>query len=360
MKSFRTLVILLCTSISVQSQSVNTSGNIVANMGRSGARSWNIGTSTSTATPLNNGVSRTDYLFIRGFDFSSLPTTISVTSFTVSFSRQADATATDDEVRLVLGGVVYTGTNCNAAAAPTIWPGTTSTHTYTFPAAALGILNTTELQKPNFGVAISAQRTTGNISASINNTATIFMTYDIVAPLILTNFNVSVNAANQVDIRFTTATEDNIEHIYVERSTNGYQFDQIFTIKPIGARNVYSAYAVTDKAPAQGTNYYRITEVDKNGRWAYYVTKTVNIKRTGAAFSAYYNGSQVVTSISNTPGLYNVAMADVSGAILFRQQLQMNSKSATLSLPAPSRTGIYIVMLDGQGVHETIRIAIFK
>lgn len=360
MKSFRTLAILLCISLSVQSQSVNTSGSIVANIGRSGARSWNIGTSTSTGTPLNNGVFRTDYLFIRGFDFSGLPSNISVTSLTVTFTRQADATVTDDEVRLVLGGVVYTGANSDAAVSPTTWPGSASSQTYTFPTAALAVLNTTELQKPDFGVAIAALRTSGNVTAIVNNAATIFMTYDIVAPLILTNFNVSINASNHVDIRFTTATEDNIEHIYVERSNNGYQFQQIFTIKPVGARNVYTAYAVTDKAPAQGINYYRITEVDKNGRWAYYVTKTVNITRTGVAFSAYYNGTQVVASVSNTPGVYHLAIAELSGAIISRQQLTMNGKSATMNLPVPDRSGIYIIMLDGQGVHETVRMAICK
>ena len=100
--------------------------------------------------------------------------------------------------------------------------------------------------------------------------------------------------------------------------------------------------------------------VDKNGRWAYYVTKTVNIIRTGIAFSAYYNGSQVVASVSNTPGVYHLAIADLSGAIITSQQLTMNGKSATLSLPAPVRAGIYIIMLDGQGVHETVRMAICK
>lgn len=360
MKTFCTLVILFCLCHSIQAQSVNTSGSIAANISRPGARSWNIGSITSTGTPLNNGVSRTDYLFIRGFDFSGLPSGITVTSLSVTFTRQADATATDDEVRFVLGGVVYTGANSNAAAVPTTWPGIASSQTYTFPASALAVLNTTELQKPNFGVAIAAIRTTGTITATVNNTVTLSMTYDIVAPLILTNFNISVNASNQVDIRFTTATEENIEHIYVERSSNGYQFQPIFTITPVGTRNVYTAYTVTDKAPAQGINYYRITEVDKNGRWSYYVTKTVNITRTGAAFSAYYNGSQVIASISNTPGIYHLAIADLSGAIITRQQVTMNGKSTTVNLTAPARAGIYIIMLDGQGVHETIRLSICK
>ncbi len=360
MKSFCTLLILLCASLSVQSQSVTTNGSIAANISRSGARSWNIGTATSTGTPLNNGVSRTDYLWIRGFNFSDLPSNISVESLTVTFTRQADGTATDDEVRLVLGGEVYSGSNSNAAIVPTTWPGTASSQTYTFPIAGLAVLNTTELQKANFGVAIAAVRKAGNITATVNNTATIVVTYEMVAQLILTNINVSVNASNHVDIRFTTSTEENIEYIYVERSTDAYRFEKIFTITPVGARNVYTPYAVTDKAPAQGTNYYRIKEVDKNGRWATYVTKTVNITRTGAAFSAYYNGNQVIASISNTPGTYHVAIADLSGAIITRQELKMNTKSANLKLPAPTRTGIYIIILDGQGVHETIRMAICK
>lgn len=361
MKTICTLMILFVLGHNTFAQSVSTSGNIAADLPTGGTRNWTVGATTSTASGMNNGNPLTTYLFIRGFDFSSLPTNISVTSLTVTFTRSADATITDNEVRLVLAGTVYTGANSNAAAVPTTWPATPTANTYTFPAAALALLTTNDLQNANFGVAISAQRTAGsNLNATVANTATINMTYITLAPLILTNFTVSKNADNQVDIRFSTATEENVEHIYIERSSDGLVFEKIFTIAPRGAKNVYSHYALTDKAPVQGNNYYRITEIDKNGRWAYYMTKMVNISRAGSAFAAYFNGSQVVAQISNTPGSYTLSIADLSGATIARQQVNMNGKSATVTLPSPARAGVYIIVLSGQGVHETVRLAIRK
>lgn len=360
MKKFCTLLSLLALSHAGFSQTITTSGSIASNIARVGTRSWSIGASSSTASPLNNGLNTTDYLFIRGFDFSSLPPSISVTSLTVTFTRQANLTVTDGEVRLVIAGTVYTAANTNAVSTPGTWPGVATSQTYTFPASAYSTLGAADLQNANFGVAISATRTAGNTSATVENSASITLTYVALAPLILTNFTATKNAEDQVDIRFSTATEENIEHIYVERSTDGLRFEKLFTITPKGARNVYTHYSMTDKAPAIGNNYYRITEVDKNGRWAYYMTKMVTITRSGAAFATYYNGSQVVSSISNIPGQYTVSLHDLSGALLSKREVSMTGKSATVELPSPERTGIYIIVLSGQGMHEARRLAIRK
>jgi hypothetical protein len=279
---------------------------------------------------------------------------------TVTITRSAGATVTDDELRLVLNGAVYYGANSNAANIPTTWPATQTAQVYTFDPSGISFLTRTDLTNANFGVAFSGRRTAGNIAATVNRTMSITITYSVLAPLILTDFTVSKNADNHVEIRFSTATEENVQSIFVERSTDGKTFEKLFTVTPRGARNVYTKYAMTDKTPVKGNNYYRISEVDKNGRWYYYVTKLINISTKGSSFNAYYNGGQVVTNISNLPGQYEVSLIDMSGITLSRKSVNINSTSAQVILDAPSRTGVYIAILKGQGHSESIRVAVTK
>jgi hypothetical protein len=89
------------------SQTITRTGSTVSNISNPlGGRAWSTGASTSTASPLNNGQSTSDYLFVRGFDFSSLPANIVVTSMTVTFTRSAGNTVVDSAVRFVLAGSV--------------------------------------------------------------------------------------------------------------------------------------------------------------------------------------------------------------------------------------------------------------
>ena len=359
MKRIFTLIAALSLSAISFAQTISRTASTVSTLPVPGGRSWSIGATSSTVS-LNNGNPESDYLVIKGFDFSALPANIVVNSLTVSITRSAQPTAVDRDVRLVLAGTVLAGANTNAASSPTTWPGTPTANTYSFGAAAYGALTTADLQNANFGIAVAALRTAGNVDATVDNAVTITLNYSVLAPLILTDFSVSKNADNQVAIRFSTATEDNVQFIYVERSTDGKNFEKLFTLSPKGARNVYTSYNLIDKTPALGNNYYRITEIDKNGRWFYYMTKLVSITRKGAGFNAYYNGGQVLANISNTPGQYEVALVDMSGITVSRKAVVMNGSSAQVALDAPTRTGIYLVIMKGQGISETTRVAVMK
>jgi len=90
------------------------------------------------------------------------------------------------------------------------------------------------------------------------------------------------------------------------------------------------------------------------------MTKLVNITKKGSAFNAYYNGGQVVANISNTPGQYEVALVDMSGITISRKAIVMNGSSAQVALDAPSRTGVYLVIMKSQGMSLTTRVAVMK
>lgn len=361
MKRICTLLIALMMAGTMNAQTITRTASTASNLANpSGGRNWSIGATISDANPLNNGLSNTDYLFVRGFDFSSLPSNIVVTGLSVTFTRSAGTSVSDSAVRLVVAGAVYYAANTNAASTPTTWPSSATAGTYTFSVAALSLLNTADFQNANFGIAISARRTAGNISATVANNISVTLTYSTLAPLILTDFNVSKNNENQVEIRFSTATEDNVQNIFVERSTDGKNFEKLFTLTPRGARNVYTYYNLVDKNPAKGNNYYRITEVDKNGRWFYYITKLVTISERAEAFKAFYNGSGINVSLNIPAGQYEVLLADRSGRTMQRKQIEIRNSTVQTILDVPNRTDVYVVVLKGNGIHEARQLAITR
>jgi hypothetical protein len=186
------------------------------------------------------------------------------------------------------------------------------------------------------------------------------VSYLVLAPILLTDFTVGKNADNSVSIRFATSSEENVSAIYVERSADGVTFQKLFTLAPKGARNVYTKYEVTDKSPLTGNNYYRISELDKNGNAHYYTTKLLNMGGKAKTFNAYYNGGQIITNLSMAPGQYEISVIDMAGVTVSRKPVSVSGSTAQIALDAPSRTGIYVVVLKGQATSESIRVPVTR
>ncbi|WP_114777529.1 T9SS type A sorting domain-containing protein [Botryobacter ruber] len=62
------------------------------------------------------------------------------------------------------------------------------------------------------------------------------------------------NSEGDVDVTWTTSTEQNVSSYIVERSPNGTDWTDIATVAPKGP----GSYVFTDTAPLDGTSYYRI------------------------------------------------------------------------------------------------------
>jgi hypothetical protein len=78
-----------------------------------------------------------------------------------------------------------------------------------------------------------------------------------------------------VNLKWITESEDQCDHYLIERSKDGLQFQVIGTIASKGANR--NNYYFTDNDPDQGNSYYRIAEVDIDGRIAY--SKVILIKQ---------------------------------------------------------------------------------
>lgn len=89
-----------------------------------------------------------------------------------------------------------------------------------------------------------------------------------VLPIELTSFTAKLSGTS-VNLNFSTASERNNDYFSIERSSNGYHFSEIGRVKGAGDSNVPQVYTFTDDEPLPGKNYYRLRQVDFDGKYAY-------------------------------------------------------------------------------------------
>ncbi len=85
----------------------------------------------------------------------------------------------------------------------------------------------------------------------------------------------AVKDGNTVKVSWKSAEEINSSEYIVQRSADGISFTNIGTIT---AKGFASDYSFTDANPLTGSNFYRLKQVDKDGKFVY--SKVVKINFT--------------------------------------------------------------------------------
>lgn len=87
-------------------------------------------------------------------------------------------------------------------------------------------------------------------------------------PVALISFGVEARDKG-VTINWSTATELENAIFKVERSFNGFDFEEIANVSGAGTREHQSNYSLIDEAPQEGLNYYRLEDIDLAGNSNY-------------------------------------------------------------------------------------------
>ena len=107
----------------------------------------------------------------------------------------------------------------------------------------------------------------------------------------------------------------------MEKSTNGIAYKTISKIPGSNNSNTRNEYSVLDENPAVGLNYYRLSQVDKDGKTTIFGIKTINITKGNGGIVIYPNplkGNQlnIILPKAFTANL-PVQVIDVSGRLVF-------------------------------------------
>jgi hypothetical protein len=113
-------------------------------------------------------------------------------------------------------------------------------------------------------------------------------------PVSLKYFSARIAASHSVLLDWQTASEQNAKEFQVGRSQNLWQFDPVGTIPATGNTNTTQTYALTDETPLPGTSYYRLRQVDQNGKYQDFKPVAVTLDNpTGLLFPNPSDGRSV-------------------------------------------------------------------
>lgn len=97
---------------------------------------------------------------------------------------------------------------------------------------------------------------------------------DSVLPLNLVDYNIT-NSQTQVSLFWKTENEFNTSHFIIQRSSDGVNYESIAQVASIKNSNSNS-YSFIDKAPKVGLSYYKLKQIDNDGRYTFSKVLTVN------------------------------------------------------------------------------------
>lgn len=193
----------------------------------------------------------------------------------------------------------------------------------------------------------------GGGERTINATALAEATVDLGAyeiqlttlPVTLIGFTVKANGNSSV-LNWATGSEINNSYFIVERSNDGKTFEQL--TKQSSKGNGGAIYTHTDFSPLNGTNYYRLSQVDIDGTTKILGVQIVKHTLVGASVNIYPNpivNNQITLSF-NEPGFTSIELIDTFGKVLFTKKISEKTTETTLDVTSLVK-GIYYVRLIG-------------
>lgn len=160
-------------------------------------------------------------------------------------------------------------------------------------------------------------------------------------PVNLISFDSEVTNNQSVRLTWTTASETNNQYFDIQRSTNGKDFTMIGRVNGKGNSQETIAYEYTDKQPKNGVNYYRLKQVDFNGKSEY--SKIIASKEISGLKKVYPNPVKDVLQINDSQVVKEIEIIDFSGKIFYKKMAGGDTHDVS-AVPA----GNYILLLKKQ------------
>lgn len=147
-------------------------------------------------------------------------------------------------------------------------------------------------------------------------------------------------------LNWETATEINNDRFEIERSSDGVMFNKIGQVAGAGNSTDHISYQWYDNDPLKGNNYYRLRQVDIDGKFTHSPVRLVNFK-DGSYFIILNNptnGTDIKLSTNLFPAILSVF--DAGGRKL--KDLNITTSSQSVSV-AGLASGTYLAVLNKDG-----------
>ncbi|MBS1620685.1 MAG: T9SS type A sorting domain-containing protein [Bacteroidetes bacterium] len=337
-----------------------TNGSIFYNNLAVGTVTWN---TPSNATSSDNvrsissvylGVfssANTYYLLASGYGFS-IPALANICGIKVDIEKRYQtiglfSSVTDNSVKIVKGGVVSGAERASGSA----WSPSDAYSSYGSNSDLWGLTWTpSDINNANFGVAISAKLSAGLAALTLNaeiDHIRITVFYNVPLPVTFKAFN-GEPMQDKIKLSWTTATESNSSHFIPEKlNPETKEWEGLGRVPASFNSSTDQHYESFDNSPGS-ENFYRIKEVDRDNRFMY--SKTISVQYNPAnnlLINTYPNPAREFINIHSSLPIKSLRMIDISGKELLNTGMSILQKDYVIPTSKFPRGMYYLIVQTG-------------
>ncbi len=152
---------------------------------------------------------------------------------------------------------------------------------------------------------------------------------------------------NSSVLSWGTSSESNNNKFVIERSTDGVKFEVIGSV--LAKLNTGASYNYTDYTPISGNNYYRLTQVDLDGK-----TSPLGVQLVKHAFDIDFHvypnpvSGEIINVVLGNGNYHKLQVIDSFGKIISSASIYKQQDTATVDVSGLSK-GIYLLRAIGDG-----------
>ncbi|MNK17962.1 hypothetical protein D3C87_361590 [compost metagenome] len=174
-------------------------------------------------------------------------------------------------------------------------------------------------------------------------------------PVKLIGFTAKVQQA-AVLVKWLTETETNNDYFLLERSSDGVNYNPLTKVASKGSAG-YS-YQFTDDRPLSGTNYYRLSQTDKDGTKVTFYPEVVNFSLQGEPQVEIYpnpvRGDKVTIGLAGQK-FTKLQFVNLQGQSLQSLPIKGNDQEKTIDVSSYPK-GTYLIRLFGDNNAVTMKV----
>lgn len=166
---------------------------------------------------------------------------------------------------------------------------------------------------------------------------------------------------DKVTVSWATASEKDNAYFTIQRTIDGRSYENVGQINGAGTSNERIEYTFDDNDPYYETSYYRVKQTDFDGKYKYSDIRVVNSKIE--KLKLIPNPADAETKLNfnvRRAQDVNVKIVDITGMIVFEQNVQANKGMNNLSIDISSfGKGIYSVVLVSNDEVSTVKLSVY-
>lgn len=164
-------------------------------------------------------------------------------------------------------------------------------------------------------------------------------------PVIFSYFSVVADVQGNT-LQWATSFEANVHYFEVQRSHDGVRWSALGTRPAAGNSTQPTRYHFADGQPLAGTVYYRLKQVDLDGKFSFSEVRTIQVAGAGQVrITAGGDGAIRVQLPEQAQNPVLVQIVSLSGKILLQQVIAAGQNQALLQA-MPAAKGVVIISLS--------------